>query len=428
MLRRLAVFTLVLATASSTSALTATAAGQAARRQAALCFGQVPTISGSPGMKDLTGTGGPDVVATNGSRNVNARGGDDLVCITGPAVLKDGEPALAHLATGPGSDRVDASQAKSPFVTALGGGSDEYVGGAQADRVWAGEPFARDRAPDEIRTLGGRDVVFSGGGDDVVDLGRHADELYVGGEAEGAVLSGGDGDDTLGFDLVSVDGQHSWTVNNRTEQLIRDGTGVAGWDSFIGFTVAARGPVAFRGSEAAETLRISRSPGHGLFSWQPRRWPLDVRMGGGDDVFRFTGGASDSRIDGGGGTDRLEYEVSFSELVPETNVLLDLSLGILRDRLPTGDISRRVVNVEDAALSNTKGMTTIVGSDGANTLSTGFGSGSTKPSTIAGRGGDDRLVGGLGNDLLVGGPGRDVARGDLGFDRCETEVRTGCEG
>jgi hypothetical protein len=422
MLRRLSVFAFALAAASATSVLPTTAMGGSA---AELCFGLTPTLVGSPGQWHLVGTEGPDVVVTNGSGDVETGGGDDLVCITGAAVRANGKKADPRLSTGPGRDRVDAALTKTPFSTSLGAGPDEYDGGPGPDVVVAGDQGGQ--ALDPIWTAGGRDVVYVSGGADVVDLGRNDDQLYVGGQAAGAVLHGGDGDDLLGIDLMPVE-PHSWTLNNRTERLMRDGKVVTRWDSFTHFRAAARGPITFVGSDLAEKLTLGRAPSHGPFAFSPRRTSMDVRMGDGDDVFAFDGGMPGSRFDGGAGTDRLEYEVSFSELVPHTDVLFDLSAGLLRDRQPTEEFSRRAVNFEDAALSNGKGLTTIVGSEGANSLSTSFNGGTTGSTTILGKGGDDKLIGGLGRDLLVGGPGRDVAKGGDGFDRCDAEVRQGCEG
>lgn len=48
-------------------------------------------------------------------------------------------------------------------------------------------------------------------------------------------------------------------------------------------------------------------------------------------------------------------------------------------------------------------------------------------SEIFGRSGNDLLQGGGENDMLIGGGGYDKGRGAGGIDRCATEVRVECE-
>jgi len=46
---------------------------------------------------------------------------------------------------------------------------------------------------------------------------------------------------------------------------------------------------------------------------------------------------------------------------------------------------------------------------------------------VEGNEGNDNLRGGNGNDILLGNSRIDITRGDLGRDRCEAEIRFGCE-
>src|SRR5687767_4337001 len=94
---------LVAALAVASSTMAGRPASSAAARQPAICFGQVATIVGEPGNEDLRGTEGPDVIATNGSLDVDARGGDDLVCVTGKPA-RYGYGAFVWL--GPGADQL----------------------------------------------------------------------------------------------------------------------------------------------------------------------------------------------------------------------------------------------------------------------------------------------------------------------------------
>ena len=277
---------------------------------------------------------------------VYAGDGDDLVCVTGKTVGLEGQ---TFLGTGTGRDRVDASKSESVFFTSLGGGSDEYIGGPARDTVLDG-----GRAVDLISTSGGHDRVFTHGGADVVDLGAGTDRLLLLGDpSEGAVLTGGAGSNTLGIQVLGVQGTHSWKVDNDAESLLRDGNPEVSWERFEHFDVAARGPVTFIGTDLDETLALRKHLGFaGAMPWRPR-WPLDVRMRGGDDIVTFYGASVSTSISGGEGVDQLRYETPSFESSAQIAVRIDLSRGILRvTKTPGTETTQRTVNFEDVAVSN----------------------------------------------------------------------------
>ena len=122
-----------------------------------LCFGQVPTIVGTPG-ESLIGTPGADVVMTDGAGSVKTRGGDDLVCVTG-------QSDLSTVESGPGDDRVDSSAANSGWLVLIlpGPGADEVFGGPGIEDVRAHQATASDVDRDVITLGGGNDHVKTGG-------------------------------------------------------------------------------------------------------------------------------------------------------------------------------------------------------------------------------------------------------------------------
>jgi hypothetical protein len=154
-----------------------------------------------------------------------------------------------------------------------------------------------------------------------------------------------------------------------------------------------------------------------------------IDAGAGDDLLSPDGyeHANADVVDGGPGTDRIEgdYSSRFSDTDP--SVAISLGGGADDGRPGEGDDLR---NVETVSL-NVGG--TFTGTDGPDEFRL---SQVGKPSTMDGRGGDDRLRsgdgpdhldggagndtvdGGFGDDVLIGGPGRDTISGDLAGGDC----------
>jgi Ca2+-binding RTX toxin-like protein len=395
--------------------------------QPELCFGQVPTIIGTPG-QSLFGTDGPDVVVTNGAyQSVDTGDGDDLVCVR-REVEDGGYSDAAYLDTGLGNDRVDTTMAvpRTYDVIFLGAGADEFIGGILRDNVFAGEYTGLDTDVDAITTGGGPDTVVSDGGTDTIDLGRGGDQLILHGETTDVVLKGGSGENALMLDLLGVPSPHSWTLDNQAEHLLRDGQLSASWDNFSQFTVAAHGPIMFLGSAEDESLDF-RDLGYDGEKpyWLPE--DLEVHMRGGDDVVTFHRGAPGGRFNGGGGTDRFAFNDSeFSG--GSSRISFDLEKGTLRDARESGKtISWRAVNFEDAKVARFSASVTMKGTDGPNLLKTFWQFGPTQTAILYGRAGNDLLYSRNGFDTLIGGSGHDTARGGNGIDQCEAEVRLSCE-
>lgn len=392
------------------------------------CFGQAATIVANDGESVMGGTSGPDVVVSYGADTILTGDGDDLVCVFGGA-QSDSPGLLLGIDTGPGDDRVDTRGSLADIATTLGGGADQFQGGPGLDIVTSSghDDRLRDIEQDAINTGGGADQVYTSGDSDIVVLGDGNDTVTLTGlTTPDAVLDGGSGTNTLDMYLLDAR-RRSWTIDNLAEQLRGDATVQAEWVDFTEFGIVVPGPVTFLGSDHDESLTVRPKlvPGTDGFA-RIHRWPVDARMGGGDDVVTFIGGPDQTQFDGGPGRDELRYTTWLRRLRDTpSEVLLDLTAGWLTDSEANWRRRWQARRFEDANVRNSSGRTRIRGTDGPNLLSA---KGSSADTTIDGESGADVLVGGGGNDSLQGGNGRDSADGRPGGrDRCEAEVIVSCE-
>ena len=427
--------------------MVAALAGIAAPAAAAVptCDGQAATIVGElDGV--VWGTGGDDVIVSNGAQWVYGYGGNDRICMTG-------SPSAARMVVfaDQGNDRVFIRTAVRRHVTArLGHGSDLYIGGPGKDDVQAGEPRTstsagdgpKDAGLDRIATGPGADHVTLGQVDlrtrDVVRLGRHSDRLTViGMAADGHVFAGNDGRDALrqtweqGYELIP---DQPLELDNTNEVATIEDQVVLRWESFQDFEVAYHpAGVQFRGSSRPESIDSFNLAG--------------ASMGGNDDMIRLTNtGPIPNVLSGGRGRDRITAYAS-----TEGYATGDLTTGrIDHASLPDGRPEVRFAGIEDLQILGD--AVRLVGDDGPNRLDgygcdvtiVGGGGNDTLLSTphrsydfgtstycgrlnMLGGGGDDRLTGGAGADELYGGKGRDIADGQAGDDLCRAEQRTNCE-
>lgn len=258
-------------------------AGPATAGPTPACHGQAATLVGSQDAP-LDGTGGPDVIVSNGASEVLAGAGDDLICVTGVSDNSDG-PLIKD---GAGDDLVDTSELTGPLVrTRLGLGSDSYLGRPGRDTVYA-EGQTGDE--DDIRTRDGHDFVETVGEGEWylrVALGPRRDQLWL--------------DDTVTFD---IDGGHG------RDLLLADGLGGTRVDLNASTWTDVRQEAEVRGFERiairADGLVLAGSP-------QPE-WlagkGCGVRVfgrGGPDALYvESSGGASCApRAHGGAGDDGL---------------------------------------------------------------------------------------------------------------------------
>jgi Ca2+-binding RTX toxin-like protein len=229
-----------------------------------------------------------------------------------------------------------------------------------------------------------------------VDLGAGNDDAYaMDGIPVPVTLSGGPGADWL---------------EAADEPGVLDGG--AGEDKLVG----GEGDDVLRGGDGNDTIEGKDGGDR-------------IDAGAGDDLLSPDGyeHANADVVDGGPGTDRIEgdYSSRFSDTDPA--VAITFGGGADDGRPGEGDDLRSVEKV----WLNVGG--TFTGTDGADEFRL---SQVGTPSTMDGRGGDDRLRsgdgpdhldggpgndnvdGGFGDDALIGGPGRDTISGDLAGGDC----------
>jgi Ca2+-binding RTX toxin-like protein len=325
------------------------------------CFGQTPTIMGTPGDDVLPGTSGPDViVGLAGNDTITGLGGDDLLC---------GGPGDDLINGGPGDDQIDGSSGLDtltledapsgeaidfPALTAAGGdGSDSFL---QIEQV-VGSDYADTFLLPEW-------------------------EVWV---------AGGKGDDTF----VAVPGTHHLDGNGGTDTL--DYSGVTEMD------VDLPGGWAHGGYDiyqiVTETLdhieNVIGTPTKDTIIGDDADNVIDG--GAGNDLID-PGGGNDT-VDGGAGKDTLSYAEDDGPV--SMDLTLDHVLGSEGYDVHHGFEKFQGSNGDD----------TILGTDGNDKID-----GAGGDDLIHGGPGRDKIEGGTGADLIFGGGGGDTLRGGKGTD------------
>ncbi|GAA5141604.1 calcium-binding protein [Nocardioides marinquilinus] len=363
-----------------------------------LCLGQPVTIVGTPD-RALDGTGGDDVILTNGARDIRGRAGADLLCVTGP---RTGDITID---AGPGDDRVVVqSRAGADMLVELGEGADLFRGGSGDDEVLSGEP-------------GEDDDISTGPGDDRVSV-AGSGRVAGGPDRDSVQVATADGDVTV--DLPAG------TVTSAGRALRLDDVETVSTGSREGTTTVIGTP----GDDAV-----------GVFG------RVSTRLGAGADSLSLAlpYEASPFEVAGGPGRDRLSMSDGYD---PDTEVPLAIDALEGLATSPTG------VRVDFSGFETYRGdapRLDITGTDADDDLSA-FGCEVTlrggggdddlelvqgpvvdawgcypEDYLVYGNAGDDVMLGTAKPDLLVGGGGRDVADGRGGYDECRAEVRRSCE-
>lgn len=395
------------------------------------CFGQVPTIVGTPG-ESVTGTEGPDVILTNGADRVRSLGGDDLICVAGKL--------RRYLDAGTGDDRVSTERANYGARIRLGSGADTFVGGPDNDYVNAGDQLdvAAGQPPsaDHITTGGGHDEVTTGAAndstapnDDVLALGPESDSVQLRGRTVPSINAGG-GSNVLRI-ASSTGGE--WSLDASTGDVSVDDVTMGPLLNFHDFRLYSLqwDELHFVGSDDPEDLDLVRRYGK-----VGPDGPISIGMGGGADNL-WTRSQDVGSVGGGPGKDwlRVEADKTTSRITP---LFADLEKGIVR---LAGSEGMRLDGWEKTSFTEANFSTINATARDDDLVVWGCGN------TIRGRGGDDvltgydcdggpklgvRIDGGAGNDYLtgtlfrdqlIGGPGRDRADGRGGGDRCAVEIK-----
>lgn len=296
----------------------------------------------------------------------------------------------------------------------------------------------------EVSGTEGEDVIVDNHGRTILSLGGNDAICSVG----SGYIEAGDGDDRVNL----IDGEKG----NLT--FLGNGS-----DVYVGS--AADDRVATGSHDGTDMLgglpgdidTISTLGGddrvHSLAFHRPSADQID--LGTGDDSVRMVSGEGGSFVvNGGAGEDDVNFEMDGVK----ADLVVDLKAGTADIGTPAG---AGMTGFENAGASGGPGTFTLRGTDGDNELyadsadarvfgldgdddlhvsgcgAVGRGNGGadrlessgcrTQPIPLFGGAGNDELRGRKGPDVLIGNAGRDTARGGKGRDRCQAEVKAGCE-
>lgn len=390
------------------------------------------------------GTDGPDVIVTNGAREVFAKAGDDVVCVTGGSDLDH-----VSVSAGDGADVVTTTASDAVRVEVnLGFGDDSFVGGDRPDHVSAASPFVSPpgQGADTVATGGGHDTVLAGGSlgtpdHDDIDLGSGNDRAWLRGAVDPALpVQGGPGWDQLRFAERTL--LHELIIDNAAGRATDDGATVMTWSEMERFRLDSGDPweaPSFIGGAGHERIWTSV--------------PLTaVNLGDGDDKLqlRLHGQLVDhASYVGGPGDD--SFILTGNRLYRQARrIEADLPRGRLlfrQDQAVHASVSSyeryrfsaRRVDVHGTARSDhvqwwgCHGL--VAGGAGNDVLETivsrayvdcGHRSEDVDLVVRGGRG-DDTLLGDNSPDTLLGGPGTDFAHGFRNTDSCRAETEASCE-
>jgi Ca2+-binding RTX toxin-like protein len=344
------------------------------------------SIIGNGGNDSLSGGGGNDRIQVDAGGVFQASGGtgnDTLVfnAFSGTVGLniRIGQPIV--LTTGPVQGTATDFEA---LEVRLSQGNDTAIGGALADSIdgWTGN--------DLIQGRGGNDTLLAQTGVDTVEGGNGDDSIRAFGSASGrSVTDGGAGNDTINTgnfadDLFGGDGNDS---------LYSDG----GDDNFFG-------------GDGNDTMTSAFSSG-------------DFFGGAGDDQITSLLSAAFGSFDGGSGNDRLVLSAAValdtqslrSEVTAAgiefraDGVLLGIATGFEVYALSGAAKADLLIGGDGNDTLDGSRLGFMVGDD--DTLQGGRGD-----DILNGRAGEDLLEGGRGNDTLLGGTAADVMFGGRGAD------------
>ena len=362
------------------------------------------TIFGGSGASSLLGNAGNDLLVGN-TGNDTLLGGNDTDTLLG----------------GDGNDSLDGGGGNNDRVTG-GNGLDKLNGGAgvgdwliessNAALITLTKTTLSGITSDTDTVTGFEGAMLTGGdGDNTIDAstftgiasltgGGGSDALLAGTGA--ATLNGGIGNDTLtggkasdsllggdDNDLILEIGNGSITaaINAAGTQLI--GGAVFGTDTYTGI----------------EALRLTGGVAANRFDLKLFAGPVTLEGGAGNDT--LTGTAVNDLLIGGDGNDSLVGNAGLDTLTG----------GSGNDVLKGG--------LDNDNLSGGIGNDTLNGGDGNDTLDGGDGndglSGYLGDDLLMGGLGADSMVGGAGNDTLMGGSDKDSLIGGLGADSVNGE-------
>ena len=397
------------------------------------CHGVPATIVGTPG-GTVEGTGGDDVVVTDGASLTRTLAGDDLVCVTGV------EQVGIVVKTGNGDDLVDTTAVAWSVHVGLGPGIDSFLGGSGEDRVDVG---GGEEGPETISTGGGADFVQTGRNgqpmNEVVDTGPGADLLTLRGlPGTGSFAAGDDRKDLLQLtDRTRAD----WVVDDKGGALVSGAARMPAtgfdWFELAGLSWSS---LRFIGGPEPERVNVSKLP-----SPNPDG-PVRVSLGGGGDQLTVGPLLTGPYNGGAARDDHLEIMGDPRTSLTRGSVSVDLDAGLSS---VNGAVSSKTTSFAHVVLSDFD--RSVVQGNAARNYVTIFGcratvhggasgdmvlftstrsrcgnSSESQSLTAYGDDGPDYLLGGPGDDFLMGGRGKDTVKGRGGADICSGENVSSC--
>ena len=356
-----------------------------------------------------TNNGAGATVTVNALAAVNASQGDSLIG-------GDGEDLFIG---GPGNDTVSGDA-----------GNDTVYGGAGNDSIsgGAGNDYLDGQTGDDtLRGGGGRDTVIGGEGNDVYEWNATSDGDDVVSSTSGddrmAVITGG------GSDVVAVGkvGSKLKITSGANELLINPTIRLVTIDTGTGDDTVTIGNIS---GITATVLTINGGVGDDTIDGSGGVLG-NVRLGlnGGDGNDSITGTTNDDTIDGGAGIDTLLGGAGNDTIFGgnEADIINgqagdDSVFGGDGNDVIGGGLGNDVIRAglgQDIVNGN-EGADTLIGDDGRDTISGGAGNdsidGGLGADSLSGGDDNDTIDGGFNNDTITGDAGADVISGNHGND------------
>ncbi len=382
---------------------------------------------------NASSTSGNDTITANATDSlINGRNGNDTITGGAGDDVLDGGIGSDTVDGGGGNNTLiwtwDGTAQTDHYLNTGSGGALEVHGGTGGDIILGDGSSNFLTMSNNSLSVGalGRGTIrlFSESGDDVVDIRANPFDPYFSFE-----LFGGAGDDTLyGRNIGTsqlLDGGNGidQLIGGSITDILRGGAGDdtehgnGGNDLFqadldpgddILFGDAGIDTVSFASLESAVNVDFTTNRATSTETGTDYLFNIENATGGlGGDT--FTPGNGVNVIDGGAGTDTLDFSGYAGYLA------LNMDTNVHSGTLVVGDTYTSIENVIGGA-----GDDYIAGDHANNRYEGGAGNdtlqGRWGEDTLIGGGGDDRLFGGGDDDLLQGGAGADAFFGGDGTD------------
>jgi Ca2+-binding RTX toxin-like protein len=333
----------------------------------------------------ITGAGDDTIDGGGGADVISAGAGADSVAYWGSEVSIDGG-AGANTLVMRATSTVDLNAADQTIGDTV---AVAFFQNVDASGLTNAVRIGGSSAANRLTGGSGADIIDGAGGADVIVAGAGADTVtYRGGETS---IDGGSGSDTLtlagAVGLTAI----NFALPAGVDQTIGDAPLVTGFENLDASAISVG--LTVTGSALANTLVT----------------------GAGADVIHGGGGAD--VIDAGAGDDFVDYygfEVSIDGGAGSNTLVLKaaatINLGAPDQTSADLDVVVNFQNVDGSALSASQAVS-VIGTTGANVLSTGAGA-----DTIDGGGGADAIAAGAGNDVVTYHGGETSIDGGAGAD------------